>query len=127
MRFEHRLWFSGALGHDMELLIYGHAGQALICFPSQDGRAGDWAGFGMVDAVADLIEAGRLLVIAVDGIDWQSWTNAAAPVEERARRHDAYHRYLVEEVVPLARLETGAESVWAVSYTHLTLPTICSV
>jgi esterase/lipase superfamily enzyme len=113
MRRDTRLWFSSALGHDMEVRLYGHAGQALIAFPSQDGRAGDWEGFGMVDAVADLLDVGRLLVVAVDGIDWQSWTNRAAPVGDRARRHEDYHRYVVEEVVPFARGEAGRDSVWA--------------
>lgn len=113
MRRESRLWFSGALGHDMELLVYGHAGQALLAFPSQNGRAADWDGFGMVDAVGDLIEAGRLMVVAVDGVDWQSWTNPGVPVSDKARRHEAYHRYVVEEVVPFCRVETGRDSVWA--------------
>jgi esterase/lipase superfamily enzyme len=112
MRIEPRTWFSGALGHDMELLVYGHAGQALLAFPSQDGRASDWAGFGMVDAVGDLIESGRLTVIAVDGVDWQGWTNNGLPVWDRARRQADYERYVVEEVVPFARTETGRESVW---------------
>ena len=61
----------------------------------------------MVDCVADLIEAGRLLMVAVDGIDWQSWTNKAAPVEQRARRHDDYYRYVTDEVVPFVRGEAG--------------------
>jgi esterase/lipase superfamily enzyme len=97
----------------MDLILYGHGGQPLVCFPSQDGRAGDWHGFGMVDCAADLIDAGRLMMIAVDGIDWQSWTNRGAPVEHRARRHNDYHRYVTDEVVPLARIETGNEGVWA--------------
>ena len=42
MRRETRLWFSGNLGHDMELIVYGHAGQPLLAFPSQNGRAYDW-------------------------------------------------------------------------------------
>jgi len=113
VRRESRLWFSGALGHDMELLLYGHGGQALVCFPSQNGRATDWDGFGMVDAVGDLLDAGQLTVIAVDGLDWQSWTNPVATPTDKARRHDAYHRYVTEEVVPFARAETGRESVWA--------------
>jgi esterase/lipase superfamily enzyme len=112
MHFERHVWFSGNLGHDMELLVYGHAGQPLVCFPSQDGRAGDWAGFGMIDACSDLLEGGRLIAIAVDGVDWQSWTNAAASVGDRARRHEDYHRYIVDEVVPFARL-SGSDSVWA--------------
>ena len=112
MQREERGWFSGNLGHDMELIVYGHAGQPLICFPSQDGRVRDWEGFGMVDCVGDLIDAGKLLMIAVDGIDWQSWTNKGAPVDARARRHNDYLRYITEEVVPFARVESGRESVW---------------
>lgn len=112
MHFERHVWFSSNLGHDMELFVYGHAGQPLVCFPSQDGRASDWAAFGMVEACADLIESGRLIVIAVDGVDWQSWTNASAAVADRARRNDEYHRYIAEEVVPFAR-SSGSQSVWA--------------
>lgn len=112
MRREKRLWFSGNLGHDMELIVYGHAGQPLLAFPSQDGRASDWEGFGMVEATADLIEAGRLVVIAVDGIDWQSWTNKNIPVGDRARRNDDYHRYVADEVVPYIRAESHSNSVW---------------
>jgi esterase/lipase superfamily enzyme len=112
VRREARLWFSSALGHDMELLVYGQGGQALVCFPSQDGRAADWEGFGMIDAVADLLEAGRLTLVAVDAIDWQSWTNTGVPVGDRARRHEDYHRYVTEEVVPFACRETGRQTVW---------------
>ena len=69
MKVESHRWFSGSLNHDMELLVYGHGGQPLLCFPSYNGHLHDWASFGMVDAVADLIDAGRLTMIAVDGID----------------------------------------------------------
>jgi esterase/lipase superfamily enzyme len=112
MRREERRWFSGNLGHDMDLIVYGHAGQPLICFPSSNGRTRDWEGFGMVDSVADLIEAGRLMMIAVDGIDQQSWTNKGAPVHLRARRHNDYHHYITEEVVPFVRAESGRQSIW---------------
>jgi esterase/lipase superfamily enzyme len=113
MRREARLWFSLNLGHDMELIVYGHAGQAVLAFPSQDGRAADWEGFGMIDACHDLLEGGRLILITVDGIDWQSWTNTSAPVHDRARRNEDYQRYIVDEVIPLARGESGSDSVWA--------------
>ncbi len=113
MRRAERRWFSGNLGHDMDVFIYGHAGQPLVCLPSQNGHAGDWEAFGMVDCVADLLEAGRLLIVAVDGIDWQSWTSADAPLPHRARRNNDYMRYINDEVVPLARSEGGRESVWA--------------
>ena len=80
MRREEHRWFSGNLGHDMELVVYGHGGQPLICFPSQDGRSATGKASAWSTAWRDLIEAGRLIMIAVDGIDWQSWTNKDAPV-----------------------------------------------
>ena len=69
----------------MELIVYGHGGQPVIAFPSQNGRAWDWEGFGMVEAMADLIEAGRLIMVAIDGVDWQSWTNKSGAASATGR------------------------------------------
>jgi esterase/lipase superfamily enzyme len=113
VRRETRRWHSDALGHEMELIVYGHAGQPVLAFPSQDGRAGDWEGFGMVDAVGHLLEAGRLLLVSVDSVDQQSWTNTSAPPGDRARRHEDYDRYIANEVVPFLRGEAGRDRVWA--------------
>jgi esterase/lipase superfamily enzyme len=112
MNIEHHRWFSPALGHDMELKSYGHAGRPLLAFPPQNGRYYDFENFGMVEAVKEFVETGRAVVFAVDGIDWQSWTNQAVPPADRARRHLDYDRYVVEEVVPLVQRVTGRESMW---------------
>ena len=110
---ERHLWESPSLGHGMELGIYGHAGRPVVAFPSQSGRWWDFEGFGMVDAVGGLLDAGRLRLVCVDGIDWQSWANREAHPPDRARRHVAYDRYLVDEVVPFVRERTGWELLWA--------------
>jgi len=111
-REEHR-WYSPSLGREMGLLLFGHAGQPLLAFPSQDGRAWDWEGFGMVDAVADHLDAGRLTLATVDSVDGESWTNAAAHPQDRARLHEAYERYIVDEVLPLLAAVTGRDLAWA--------------
>ena len=111
MKREEHLWFSGNLGHDMELIVYGHAGQPLIAFPSKDGRARDWEDRGMVDAVWDLIDQGKLMLIAVDSVDWQSWTGSGA-VEWKAKRHGHYESYINEEVMPLVKQLSGREQAW---------------
>lgn len=113
MKVEDRTWFSPALGQDMTLRIYGHDGRAVVAFPSQSGRFWDFEGWGMVDSVAGLIEEGRMRLVAVDGIDWQSWTNWQAHPADRARRHEDYDRYIVAEVVPFLRELTGRETAWA--------------
>jgi esterase/lipase superfamily enzyme len=111
MRREEHRWFSGNLGHDMDLVVYGHAGKPLVCFPSKDGRTRDWESFGMVAAMADMLEQGKLMMFALDGIDWQSWTSDAWP-GAKARRHNDYHRYVTDEVMPLVRAESGHGAAW---------------
>jgi esterase/lipase superfamily enzyme len=119
VKVESRLQFSQALGHDMEYRVYSADGgpapssQPVLAFPSMNGRVWDWEGWGMIDAVAPFVESGRLTLYAADGIDWQSWTNQAVPAADRARRHEAYERYLVDDLLPVVRAETGHETVWA--------------
>jgi esterase/lipase superfamily enzyme len=110
---EERSWSSDALGQDMALKVYGHAGRPVVAFPSQDGRYWDFESWGMVEACAGFIDEGRARIISVDGIDSQSWTNQAISPADRARRHDDYDRYLAAELVPFVRDLTGWERSWA--------------
>ncbi len=96
----------------MRLRAYGHDGRPLIAFPSQDGRFWDFEGFGMVEACAGLLDAGRVRIVAVDGIDAQSWTNRDAHPADRARRHEDYDRYLIAELLPWLREATGWGTAW---------------
>jgi esterase/lipase superfamily enzyme len=110
---EEHHWHSPALGHEMWLKVYGHDGRPVVAFPSQDGRWWDFESWGMVEAAAGFIDTGRTRIVAVDGIDWQSWTNQGVQPGDRARRHDDYDRYLAGEVVPFVQQATGWERAWA--------------
>ena len=112
MHVEERTWSSPALGHDMSLKVYGHDGRPVVAFPYQEGRYWDFENWGMIDACGDLIEAGRVRIVAVDGIDWQTWANWDAHPGDRARRHEDYDRYLATEVVPFVRDLTGRDTAW---------------
>ena len=50
------LW-SPAIGSPGTVIAYGHWGRPVLVFPAEAGRAGDFESHGMVDAVADLVEA----------------------------------------------------------------------
>jgi esterase/lipase superfamily enzyme len=82
------------------LIRYGHYGRPVLVFPSEQGRAWDYENNGMVGAVADLIEAGRVKLYCVDSYDHVSWSDRGIPLEERARRHSLYESWIVEQVVP---------------------------
>jgi esterase/lipase superfamily enzyme len=103
MHTDYHKWWSPNLGQDMELKIYGHAGRAILVFPSQGGRFHEYEDFGMIEACRGSIDAGKVQLFAVDSIDYQSWVNWGAHPADRARRHEDYDRYIIHEVVPLIR------------------------
>ena len=81
------------------VIRYGHYGRPVLVFPSEQGRAWDYENNGMVDAVADLIEAGRVKLYCVDSFDHVTWSDRSIPLEERARRHGRYESWIVDQVV----------------------------
>src|SRR5690348_18436398 len=95
--------YSHSLGRDMELLHFGHAGTPVLVFPTSMGRFYQWEDFGLVGHMAPRIEAGWLQLWCVDSVDGESFYNKAAPPMDRARRHLAYERYLIDEVLPAIR------------------------
>jgi esterase/lipase superfamily enzyme len=82
------------------VIAYGHYGRPVLVFASEQGRAWDFENNGMVDAVADLIDAGRVKLYCVDSGDAQTWSDRRVPTEERARRHDTYEQWILQLVLP---------------------------
>ena len=103
MTVEYHRWWSRCLGHDMELKVYGHSGKPVVVFPCQGGRFFEYEDFGMVEACRPFIEGGAVTLFTVDSVDGQTWANREAHPAERARRHNRYDRYIVEEVAPFIR------------------------
>jgi esterase/lipase superfamily enzyme len=57
----------------------------------------------MINTLARFIETGQIKLFTVDSLDNESWANWDAHPADRARRHQDYDRYIVEEVVPFMR------------------------
>jgi len=85
------------------VIRYGHYGRPVVVFPSERGRAWDYESYGMVDAVADLIDTGRAKLYCVDSFDAATWSDRSLPLEERARRHGSYESWICDRVVPAIR------------------------
>ena len=82
---------------------YGHWGRPVLAFPAERGDAGEFERRGMVEAIGDLLAAGRIKLYCVDSFDGESWSNTGIPLEERARRHGVYENWILHEVVPFIR------------------------
>jgi esterase/lipase superfamily enzyme len=101
---DYRKWWSPALDRDMELLVFGDKGTPVLVFPTSMGRFYQWEDFGLIAHMAPRIEAGWLQLWCVDSVDGESFYNKAASAQDRARRHLAYERYLIDEVLPAIRV-----------------------
>jgi esterase/lipase superfamily enzyme len=89
------------------VIAYGHWGRPVMLIPAEAGSAGDLEHQGMVDAVSDLVEAGRAKLYCVDAFDGVSWSNQTIPLEDRARAHGAYEAWILERVVPFVHADSG--------------------
>ncbi|MFZ5573061.1 MAG: esterase family protein [Thermodesulfobacteriota bacterium] len=103
MHMEEHHWYSPQLDREMRLKLYGHWGDPLIVFPCSRGRYFDYEGMGMTDAIAGFIDAGKIKLFCVDGIDGETWYDFSISPSERNARHGAYERYILGEVVPFIR------------------------
>lgn len=107
MHRQYHRWYSPALGRDMELLQFGHAGARTLVFPTSMGRFYEWEDRGMIAALREHLERGWLQLWCVDSIDAESWYAKWKHPHDRARRNEQYNAYLIDEVLPLTRHVNG--------------------
>lgn len=111
---------SKALGRDMHVFVYGTSkGYPVLVFPTQDAMAGQYEEFGMVDELAELIEAGKIQLFCVDTVDTESWSNSDGDKEARAERQEQYYHFICDEVVPFVQKQNKSK--------RLPLATGCSL
>jgi esterase/lipase superfamily enzyme len=111
MNHEHHELYSPAIGTAGTVAVFGHYGRAVLVFPSEAGKAYDWRDNGMVGAIADLIDGGRVKLYCVDSFDAASWSNRNLSLEDRAREHGRYESWIFEQVVPFIHHDTGGEII----------------
>jgi esterase/lipase superfamily enzyme len=100
MERQYECAWSEALGRTMEHLRFGDRGVPVLAFPTSYGRFFQWEDFGLVDALADRIEAGSIQLWCVDSVDGESWYASDRPPADRVGRHLAFELYLLHELLP---------------------------
>lgn len=113
MHREYYKWYSDALGRDMEILRFGHAGTPILAFPSSLGRFYEWEDFGMVEALHAQLSGGANQLFCVDSVDAESLYNRSVDPYTRIKRHQQYESYIMNEVLPLVRHVSGSTFIIA--------------
>jgi esterase/lipase superfamily enzyme len=104
---EYYKWHSPSLNRDIEMLVFGHAGQPVILYPTSKGAYYQNKDQGMLDAAQYFLENGKVKIYCPDSIDAESWYNKSIPPHARAWNHELYDRMISTELVPWAQHETG--------------------
>lgn len=97
--------YSPAMGHDMEVLAYGHYGAPLIAFPSGGGRYFDFENNQMIDVLAPLINDGKIKVYCPPSVDNESWLNSGLDPHWQAMVYNKYQDFIITNLVDTIRFD----------------------
>ncbi len=108
---KHELIPSQAMGRRMHLWRYGWFGQPVIVFPSAAGFAHEWDAHGMVDTLAPLLAAGKIKLYCSESNVSQAWTRKEEHPTDRVKKHQAFERYVLSELVPFIRKDCQTDDL----------------
>ena len=100
MRVEHHRWYSPRLGWDMGVAVFGGWGPPLLAFPTSHGDEWELDRQGLIGAVGDFIDAGRVKVFCVGSNNLDAFLNRGAHPFHRSWRQRMFDEYIRQEVIP---------------------------
>jgi len=86
-----------------------------VFISAEQGSAWDFEQRGLLDAVARLLEQGRIRIYAVDTYDNASWRNESIGREDRARAHQRFEDFVLADLVPAVHHDCGWQAPIAVT------------
>ena len=93
-------WHSPSLNRHMEIVTYGDYGFPLLLFPTAAADFLEYERFQLIDAMRDVIEAGKVKVFSINSINRAAWLNKQVHPRDKGIRQGAYNEYIAREVVP---------------------------
>ena len=96
---------------EVQVVRWGDAGTPVIFFPTAAGDAEEVERFLMVDALAPLLEAGRLKFYSVDSIPGQVWLKETNRSPYATWIQTAFDGFVAEELVPAIRADCASEDI----------------
>jgi esterase/lipase superfamily enzyme len=93
-------WYSPRLESDVTVVRWGHFGRPVIVFPTAGGDAEEVERMLLIDALGDLIEAGRIKVYSCDSIAGYAMVRGDGDAGYRAALLNGFHEFVREEMIP---------------------------
>ena len=96
-------WHSERLGRRVSVVRWGHFGTPVLLYPTAGGDAEEIERFHVIDALGELLAAGRIKVYSVDSVAGQAWIEGESSDGHRAWIQSQFHEFVRHEVVPAIR------------------------
>lgn len=100
MKREVHRWYSSRLGIDLGVVVYGHWGSPLMGFPTSAGDEWELENQGMVAALSEFIEAGKIKLFSVNSANGYGLYNKRAHPFHRSYIQSMFDAYVREEAIP---------------------------
>ena len=84
----------------MTVVRWGHFGRPVIIFPTAGGDAEEIERMLVIDALGELIEAGRIKVYSCDSVAGYAMVRGDGDPRYRAAMIDGFHGFVREEMIP---------------------------
>ena len=107
MQKEIHHWKSANLNKDMEIVVYGHYGFALLLFPATTDDNTENEKNGLIEILSPMITKGKCRVFSVSDVMFDSWLNNTKTPEKKSLRHFQYNNYISDEVAPFIFNQCG--------------------
>ena len=93
------------------MLVFGETGYPVILFPTSRARYYQAKDFGLIEAVSEFINSGKVKIYCPDSLDNESWYNYSIHPAERVKNNIRYENLILRDVVDYAIDETGSKKV----------------
>jgi esterase/lipase superfamily enzyme len=100
MQKAYHRWHTSRLGREMGVVVYGHWGVPLLAFPTSMGDEHELEGQGLIPALSDYIDAGKVKIFTVASNGDQSFYNKGVHPLHRSWMQRQFDEYIRWEVVP---------------------------
>ena len=108
-------WWSERVEREVTLVRWGTIGQPLLLFPTAGGDAEEIERFQMIDALAPLLDTGRIKIYSCDSVAGRALVNREGSARHQMWLQNQFHHYVRHEVAPAIRADCKSPELdlWA--------------
>ena len=104
-------WYSGRLQREVSVARWGDYGRPVLVFPTAGGDAEEVERFHLVDACAELLDAGRVKLYSVDSVNGRAMLAGEGDAGHQAWIQRQFFEFIADELVPAVRADCESPDI----------------